>query len=49
VSSGRRITIALVALVLLAVLGYVIKGPNDHRGHANQQTTVSTSTTVPPG
>jgi hypothetical protein len=32
VSSGRRITFALVGLVLLAVIGYLVKG---HTGHSD--------------
>jgi hypothetical protein len=46
VSSGRRITIALVGLVLLAVVGYLATGLGHHG--TGGSTTVSTTVTTPP-
>jgi hypothetical protein len=48
VSSGRRITIALVGLVLLAVVGYLVNGiDHDHKGTGGHGST-TVSTTAPP-
>jgi hypothetical protein len=47
VSSGRRITIALVGLVLLAVVGYLVTdlghGRSGHGSPTTGSTTVTTS------
>jgi ribonuclease T1 len=46
VSSGRRITYALVGLVLLAVIGWLVKG---HSGHSGSDNGSSTSGGSAPG
>jgi hypothetical protein len=52
VSSGRRITIALVGLVLLAVVGYLVTdlghGRSGHGGPGSPTTVSITATTPPP-
>jgi hypothetical protein len=44
VSSGRRITVALVGLVLLAVIGWLATGLG-HGGHSEQHHTPPTVAT----
>jgi hypothetical protein len=46
VSSGRRITVALVGLVLLAVIGWLATGLG-HADHGNDHGRPAVSTTAP--
>jgi hypothetical protein len=41
VSSGRRITVALVGLVLLVIIGYLVNDLTHHRSAAGPVTLVS--------